>query len=144
MKRLFPTKEQREFRKMHRKHRRELVKLAKETDEFDWGWLHDSVIMHIKHMYEYYSAGNNVWQTEETLNPIIESLKHVLDLQEELDHLFDIEIDGMTCTISKDGVVTIRYSEDAVQARSYRYTREDELYKEIYYYIAEHIREWWD
>ena len=54
--RLFPSKELREFRKMHRRHRKELVALAKDTYEFDWGWLHDSILMQIRHMYEYYSA----------------------------------------------------------------------------------------
>ena len=56
----FPNKEQRAFNKMHRRHRKELVKHAKKTCEWDWGWLHDSVIMQIRHIHEYYSEGNNV------------------------------------------------------------------------------------
>lgn len=141
---LFPSKEMGAFRKMHRRHRKELVKLAKETYEFDWVWLHDSVIMQIRHMYEYYSAGNNVWQTDETSTGIVESLKHVLDLQDELDHLFDAEIEGIERDTSQKGVVTVKYDVEASKAVEERYKREDELYKEIYYYIAEHLRDWWD
>ena len=142
--RLFPSKELREFRKMHRRHRRELVKLAKETYEFDYGWLHDSVIMQIRHMYEYYSAGNNVWQTDETNTEIIESLKHVLDLQNELDHLFDAEIDGIDADHTKKGITTVHYTDKGLQTLQERYNRETELYKEIYSYIGEHIQYWWD
>ena len=81
--RLFPNKEMRAYRKMHRRHRKELIKHAKETGEWDWYWLHGSILMQIRHMHEYYSAGNNVWQTDETRLPIIEQLKRVLDLDDE-------------------------------------------------------------
>ena len=119
---LFPSKEMRAYRKMHRRHRKGLIKLAKETREWDWGWLDDAVRIRIKHMYEYFSAGNNVWQTDETRLPIIEQLKHVLDLYEELDHLWDGE--------STDW--------DAICKR------EQELYEEIYSYIGRFIQYWWD
>jgi hypothetical protein len=144
MKKLFPSKELREFRKMHRRHRRELIKLAKETYEFDWGWLHDSVMMQIRHMYEYYSAGNNVWQTEETSIGIVESLKHVLDLQDELDHLFDTDVEGVDADHTKKGITTVHYTDKGLQTLQERYNREAELYKEIYSYIGEHIQDWWD
>ena len=119
------SKEIREYRKMHRKHRKELIKLTKETREWDFGWLHYMVIMQIRHMYEYYSAGNNVYQSEETLNKVLESLKHTLDLQDELDTLWDKERDDLT-----------NY-EDLNK-------RESELYAEIYTYIGQNIQWWWD
>lgn len=118
------SKEIRKYRKMHRKHRKELIKLAKETREWDFGWLHDMVIMQIKHMYEYYSAGNRVYQSEESLNKVLESLKHTLDLQDELDALWD-DCDDLT-----------NY-EDLNK-------RESELYAEIYTYIGQNIQWWWD
>ena len=86
---IFPDKEFREFRKMHRRHRKELIKLAKETAEYDWCWLHQMVMLQIKQMHEYYSAGDNVWQTDETRLPIIKELKHVLDLEDERDNTYD-------------------------------------------------------
>lgn len=122
LRRLFPSKQVRAYRKMHRRHRRELVKLAKEVREWDYGWLDELVRTKVRHMYEYFSEGNNVWQTDDTRLPIVEQLRHVLDLYDELDNLWD--------GIPND-IVDI-------------YSREDELYEEIYSYIGCHIREWWD
>lgn len=140
LKKIFPSKDLRIYRKLHRKHRKELVKHAKETYEFDWGWLYESTIMQIKHMYEYYSAGNNVCQSEESLNQIIEQLKHVLDLADELEHLWDTwDYDYIK---NDDGSITA--TEDS--ANSYRKigAREQELYEEIYSYIGKNIQWWWD
>ena len=119
---LFPSKEMRAYNKMYRRHRKELVKHAKETHEWDWSWMHDSVIMQIRHMYEYYVAKNNVWQDDTTRLPIVEQLKHVLDLQEELDTLWDLN--------------SVNFDTG--------WQREVELYKEIYIFISEHVFEWWD
>lgn len=120
-KRLFPSKEMRVYRRMHRKHKRELMKLAKKVHEWDYGWIDELVLTQIKHMYEYFSASNNVWQTDETRLPIVEQLKHVIDLYEELDGLWGKNKDYM----------------DSLK-------RERELYEEIYSYVGCHIKEWWD
>ena len=53
-------KEKHAYRKMYKKHRKEMIKLAKEDRDWDWGYLHDLVITKIRHMYEYYNTGNNV------------------------------------------------------------------------------------
>ena len=119
---LFPSKEMRAYRKMYRRHRRELVKLAKQVREWDYGWIDGLVLTQIKHMYEYFSAGNNVWQTDETRLPIVEQLKHVLDLYEELDSV-------------GDGSAT-NYAQIRI--------REQELFEEIYNYVGCHLQEWWD
>lgn len=121
---LFPSKEMRAYRKTHRRHRKELIKLAKQDRDFDYGWLYDFTIMKIKHMYEYFSEGNNVWQSEESLNEILAQLKHVLELHEELDNLLDTDGD------------TKGYLD--------RLKREQELYEEIYSYIGKYIQWWWD
>ena len=139
-KKLFPSKEIRAYRKMHRKHRKELVKHAKETYEFDWGWLYESTIMQIRHMYEYYSAGNNIWQSEESLNQIIEQLKHVLDLVDELEHLGDTH--NYDPIKNDDGSITT--TEESANSYRKKSDREQELYEEIYSYIGKHIQWWWD
>ena len=122
-------KEKRAYRKMYRKHRKEMIRLAKEDRDFDWSYLHDLVITKIKHMYEYYSAGNNVWQTDETRIPICVQLNHILQLQDEIDHLYDDDENYINYTV-----------EEAVSL----YEKESELYKSIYKFIGEHIEEWWD
>ena len=120
--RLFPDKERRAYNRMYRRHRKELVKHAKKTGEWDWCWLHNSVIMQIRHMYEYYSEGNNVWQVDESRLQIVEQLKHVLDLDAEID------------MVSND------LSEDFKK----REEREQGLYEELYSSIGKNIRWWWD
>lgn len=119
---IFPSKEVRAYRKMHRRHRKELIKLAEETREWDWFWMHDSMIMQIRHMHEYYTAGNNVWQCDESRLPIIEQLQHVLDLEAEIKKMQDDDF-GAVYTWHK---------------------REQELYEELYLYIAKNMKHWWD
>ena len=134
-KRLFPSKERRAYNKMHHKHRRELVKHAKKTSEWDWYWLHESIIMQIKHMHEYYSAGNNVWQIDESRLQIVEQLKHVLDLQAEIERMEDDEhyVDCVyeNDTLNKDKM--LEYEK-----------KEQELYEELYGHISKYLKWWWD
>jgi hypothetical protein len=121
-------KEKRAYRKMYKKHRKEMIRLAKEDRDFDWGYLHDLVITKIKHMYEYYHDGNNVMQTDETRIPILDQLSHVLDLQYDIDHLYDDE----------------KYAKYSVEEAASLWKKESELYKSIYTFIGEHLEEWWD
>ena len=111
-------KEVRAYCKMKRRHRKTLIKLAKEDRDFDWEYMHILLITKIRHMYEYFSAGNCVWQTDETLLPTIEELKHVLDMQEEMDK----EVAGRVIYIEKRA----------------------EQYKEMYEYIGSKMLGWWD
>ena len=121
-------KEKRAYRKMYRKHRKEMIRLAKEDRDFDWSYLHDLVITKIKHMYEYYNAGNNVCQTDETRIPICVQLNHILQLQDEIDHLYDDE----------------NYAKYSIEEATSLWKKELDLYKSIYTFISEHLEEWWD
>lgn len=140
--RIFIDKEQRAYNKMHHKHQKELIKLAKETGEWDWLWLHDMVIMQVQHMYEYYTANNCVWQSDETKLPIIDQLRHILDLQKELDTLWD----NVTIDKYDDPEDWLNHKVSDEQCEKWRQTseREHEIYKEIYTYIGENIQGWWD
>ena len=105
-----------------------MIRLAKEDRDFDWSYLHELVITKIKHMYEYYSAGNNVMQTDETRIPICVSLNHILQLQAEIDHLYEgVDVSNL---ILDESLALMK--------------KESELYKSIYKFIGEHIEEWWD
>lgn len=140
LRRLFPSKEMRAYRKTYRRHRKELIKLAKEDRDYDYGWLDEFVRTKIKHMYEYFSERNNVWQSDESLNEILEQLRHVLDLYNEMDHLWDgYESNAIQ---NKDGSITVT----DIGAKKYLdiRTREQELYEEIYFYIGKYIQWWWD
>lgn len=139
-KKLFPSKEMRAYNKMYRRHRRELVRFAKTIREWDYCWLYDSTIMQIRHMYEYYTARNNVYQSDESLLSLIDSLKYVLDLDNELEHLWDDHIRGHV--VNKDGSITS--TEESAKSFIDKSKREQELYQEIYSHIAYNIMTWWD
>ena len=142
LRKLFPSKEIREYNKMHRRHRKELVKLAKETCEWDWSWLHRMVIMQIRHMYEYYSAGNNVWQVDESRLKIVEQLKHILDCDAEIERLeddnFGLEI------IEKYNRIEFVFPDDYNEKIFEKDKRVAELYQEIYSSIGRNLQCWWD
>lgn len=140
--RLFPSKEIRAFLKMHRRHKKELVKHAKETGEWDWCWLHDSIIMQIRHMYEYYTAGNNVWQADETRLPIIEQLKHILDVNAEIDKMQDDDYGAEY--VWEDGRLKATYPDDFRERVEQHDKKEQELYMELYSSIGRDLRWWWD
>lgn len=143
--RLFPSKEMRRYRKMHRRHSKEIIKLAIETAEYDWCWLHEMVIMQIRHMYEYYSAGDNVWQTDETRLPIIEQLEHIINLQDELNR-----VESDTCGVEimwnedNDRIVNTIRPYNFKERMLKQEERTQELYEEIYGSIGKNIRGWWD
>ena len=121
IRKLFPTKEMRRYRKMYRRHRKDLIKLAKETREYDWGWLHDMVLLQIRNMLEYYSDGANVWQTDDSRQDIINKLQEVLDIQKEIEEReIDLErpLDGLN--------------------------KEAELYEKFYATVGKNIMWWWD
>lgn len=141
--RLFPNKEMRAFRKMHRRHRRELVKHAKETGEWDWSWLHDSIIMQIRHMHEYYTANNNVWQTDETRLKVVEQLKHILDLDAEIDRMQDEDF-GAEYTYHNGGKVDMVFPDNFKERFKNHEEREQGLYEELYSSIGKNLRWWWD
>lgn len=125
--RLFPSKEMRAYRKMHRKHRKELIKLAKEDREWDWDYFHSIVMAKIRHMYEYYEAGNNVWQSEESLNKVLSTLKEVIDLDKKWDDAWE------ECVQSDEPNRLTKYYED-----------QDKIAKELYGKIGENMFWWWD
>lgn len=140
--RLLPNKEMRAYLKMHRKHRKELIKLAKEFGEWDWIYLHRFVMTIIKHFHEYYSAGNNVWQSDETLIPIIEQLKHILDLDKEIEKVVDDDLDVEY--VEEDGKVTAVFPDDFINRMNENEEKEQQLYEELYGSIGKNLKWWWD
>lgn len=137
------NKEMRAYYKMLRRHRKALIKVAKEDRDYDWSYLHDIVMIKIHHMYEYYRARNNVWQSDESLLQTIDELQHILDLQEELDNVFK-NVPHPEITVNDDKSLTFTWSEEVRQRRDEADKRNDELYEEIYSYIGKHLQGWWD
>lgn len=84
--RIFADKEMREYMKMYRRHRKTMIKLAKTDRDWDYEFMHGFVVTKIKHMYEYYSAGNNMLQSDESLSRVLETLRHAIDLADKIDN----------------------------------------------------------
>ena len=139
---IFPSKEMISYRKMHRRHRKELVNHAKDTVEFGWGYLHESIILQVRHMHEYYTSGNNVWQSDETRLPIVEQLQHILDLDAEIEAM-QHDTHGVEY-IHEKGVCKAIVPDDYKERVEKWCKKEQELYEEIYITIGKHLREWWD
>jgi hypothetical protein len=138
---IFPSKEMKSFRKMRRRHRKELIKHAKDTREWDWSWLHDSVIMQIQHMYEYYSAGNNVWQDDTSRLDIVRRLKEVLDINQQIK---DIQEAPFYHKPHPDCSSYIELPNGCRMSLKESQERETQLYRELYSSIGQNIEFWWD
>lgn len=110
-------KDYRKYTAMRRRQKKELIRLVKTDEVFDYDFLHRLVIAKIRHMLEYYQCGYNVWQTEETLNPLIESLEKAVMLADRIDNVWH-------------------------EPRWWE--KEEELYRELYTHIGENIQRWWD
>lgn len=115
------NKEYREYRKMLRRHRRELVRLARKTADFDYGYLDDLVITKIRHMYEYYTSNNNVWQSDDSAKRIIDTLKTAIDKHTALEE---------RCWNDDEICLVL--------------TKAEEAYSDFYTYIGKNIMLWWD
>lgn len=79
----------RKYLKMRRRHRKELKALAKNSEDFDFGYLHELVDMKIRHFLEYYESGWNVWQEEEARNELLRSLKDAVKLADRIKNNSD-------------------------------------------------------
>lgn len=107
------------YRKMQRKHTRELVKVAKKTKDFDYGFFHDLVMKQIHNMYEMYSDRECVLQVDESRLEIVNQLKEIIDLNEIIE-------------LNNKLSVTVSYED------------EKDVLKQIYTKIGENIMYWWD
>lgn len=72
------------YRKMQRKHTKELVKVAKKTKDFDYEFFHNLVMKQIHNMYEMYSDRECVLQVDESRLEIVNQLKEIIDLNNKL------------------------------------------------------------
>lgn len=72
------------YRKMQRKHTKELVKVAKKTKDFDYGFFHALVMKQIHNMYEMYSDRECVLQVDESRLEIVNQLKEIIELNNKL------------------------------------------------------------
>ena len=78
-----------QYNKMRRKHRKKLIKLAKEDQDFDYEYLHSLVVVKLKNMYEFYFQGHAGFLSESDLNQILETLEHAINISDKIDNVYD-------------------------------------------------------
>ena len=140
LKKLLPPKEDVADLKMQHRHKRELLKIVRQSCDFSSAYLDEFVHVKIKHMHEYFSSCNDIWQTEEARAQIVEQLQHVLDLWNKIDELW-INYDKNIIR-NEDGYIAKNKRNAVLYLEAL--TKEGELYKEIYSYIGEWIQFWED
>ena len=91
-------------------------------------------------MYEYYKNGNNVWQSDESRLEIVEQLKEVLDIFDEIEKLDNCDT---YYDYRKQTSYYIISDTKKLDVKEY-YKYEDELYIKLYSTIGKYIRYWWD
>ena len=138
-----------DYRKMHRTHRKTMIDLAKRDADWDWVYLHSFVMAKIQHMYEMYTEGYSIFQTEESLKVCIDSLQHILNLQAEIDALSkeDVLRGNMTAKrmeICEDGSYVSTIDEVIDRSIAEHNKRINDLYTEMYAYIGQHMQYWKD
>lgn len=140
LQKMLPAKDDVAAVRMQHRHRRELVKMSRQSYDFSSAYLDEFVHVKIKHMHEYFSTCNDIWQTEETRQQILEQLQHVLDLWKEIDTVW--ENYGNSIIRNEDNSIAKNKRNAVLYLEAL--TREGELYKEIYSYIGEWIQFWED
>ena len=90
------NKEKRQYRKMVKKYRKQLIKVAKNWDPWDYADVFTFLITCLKGMQEYYDNGINVWSYERQ-NDVsrLERCNRLLQLYQEW-HDYDWTVDGHT------------------------------------------------
>ncbi len=120
----------RRYRKAQKKYEKQLIRYIKEEEKpYDWFSIVEILIKMIKRRLDYYSCGDNVWQTDETRDPTVETLKTAYRLGMEAVARDDMTPD-MNGWTTEDFIV----NEKEIQ----------EAYVKFFSYIAANMRSWWD
>lgn len=131
------------YKAMQKKHRKERVKLAKESADFDWSYLHNYVKTFVLHMYEFYDAGLCLFQAEEERLKTLSSLQKAKELIDKMESVFKPYYE--TLELLTDEQLTEFMASDKWDKVTAELAEEKEkLFVEFYRYIGEHMKEWWD
>ena len=135
-------KARRAYKRLNRRHRKALIKISRNIAEWDYSYLHNLVMTHISFLYQYYTEGNNVWQSDETLMPIIKQLKYILDLDKEIEKVVDDDL-GVKY-VEEDGKLIAVFPDDFLNRMNENEEKEQQLYEELYSSIGKNLQWWWD
>lgn len=159
VKSLRPTKaEMKAYKKMRKRHRKELKKMVKEDRPWDWEYFHDLIVLKLRQTYEYYVAGNYVHQAKEERKELLKSMKKVMDILDAIEHVDDPfnqylkehPYPEAKFVPNENGFVTIQYDEpDEIHQERHRIWTEcrlnyGKLFEKFYAKLGKEMRNWWD
>lgn len=139
------SKELKRYRKFQKRYLKQLIKLAKADRCWDWSYMYDILLHMLKGRLEYYNNGDNVWQAEDSLKEIIQSLTKAIEL---LEYAYDD-----TNFMFEDIIIYFENNEHIDYSKVPSHTRDEYIemhskqqkaYEDAFKYIGEHIRGWWD
>ena len=98
------NKDKKQYKKDIKRHRKELVNIAKNTFPWEYADSFDFIVEHLKMMKDYYDVGYNVWGEEEYVSEIKEIIDKMLfeyaafvklprDEREEIAKELEVEVD---------------------------------------------------
>ena len=120
----------RRYRKAQKKYEKQLIHYIKEEEKpYDWFSMVEILIKMIKRRLDYYSCGDNVWQTDESREPIVETLNTAYHLGMEA-----VARDDMAPNIKDWTTEDFIVDDKEVQ----------EAYVKFFSYVAANMRSWWD
>ena len=137
-------KEKKKYLKIRREHKKALMRLVKKDADYDWSFLHDLVCCKIKNMAEFYEKGFGVAQLEKSRLEVLESINGALKIIEEIDHCWDEYFHSVLRRVGTESLIDLELIDEERWMATKASENEMELYKRLYSYIGEHLREWWD
>lgn len=131
----------RHYRKTMKYYRKRLIRIAKETKPWDFGWLLDFIKTNLLFMAEYYDWGENV-HAEDIENERCKTLYKALDLY-DLWINFNIKNYPEFKDFKREDYNNLCESEQKLIKEKI-----DKLYDkqrmEFFKYLGKHIEDWWD
>ena len=108
--------------------RKKMKKLIKTYGPWEWGYVHDFIILAVNDMYEFYNEGDNVWQSDDSRLETVNQLLKAKELIDEVDKFENGE----------------RKFEDFLKKGENYLEAEQKAYDDFYTYLGKYIRWWWD
>lgn len=142
------SKEYKRFLKAEKKYKKALIKyIKKEEHSYDSYQFPAIIMMMLKRRLEYYTQGDNVWQSEDSQKLVIKSLEKAISLGEYAldDYNFYYEDDKEYFKKKTYESLDFKdYPHHTIEEKYEMLEKERTAYKQWFVYIAEHLNEWWD
>lgn len=130
------------YKKFLRKHKKELTKLNREasTQPWDWEFGLNYFVGFLKFMQDYYNQDYNIWQSEESLKEVQDTLKSTLDAYTDWINYTTPESEKNIYT-SEDGGRVVEIPKKVIDEYNKEYIRRRDKFFKL---LGKNIEKWWD